>query len=119
MSISVASRKQKARLLQQLVVRAVLEKFPSLTSRDVKSVPMGVTGADVELSEAAVKLYPYSIEAKSTESLSIWKALEQAQSETRDKDLTPLLVFKRNRSDVYCALRFEDFMKLIKGEENE
>jgi len=114
-----ATRKAKGRKLQQYVVKKILEHFPKLTERDVKSVPMGVPGSDIELSEAAVKLFPYSCEMKNQEKLNIWAALKQAEGENRDKDLIPLLVFKRNRSEVYCALKFEDFMKLIKGDKSE
>lgn len=111
--MKTSSAKAKARVLQQYVVKKILEKFPSLTERDVKSVPMGVTGADVMLSEAASKLFNFSVECKAQESLSIWKSLEQAESENRDKDLIPLLVFKRNFSKVYCALEFDKLMEII------
>jgi hypothetical protein len=78
---------------------------------------MGQSGMDVQLSEAARERFPYAIEAKNQEKLNIWSALEQSARDNRD--LTPLLVFKRNRSDVYCALRFEDFMSLVEQLDNE
>jgi len=109
--MKTSSAKQKGRLLQQKIRDEILKVFPSLTERDVRSTPMGCPGADIMLSEAAIKLFPYSVESKNQESLSIWSSLAQAESENRE--LTPLLVFKRNFSDVYCALKFEDFMKLV------
>lgn len=73
---------------------------------------MGCPGEDVKLSEEATKLFPFSVECKNCEKLQIWKALEQAESENRE--LSPLLVFKRNRSETYVAMKFDDFINLIK-----
>jgi len=115
MSISVAARKSKGRKLQQYVVKKVLEWFPELTERDVKSTPMGVSGADVQLSEAAIKKFFFNCECKSQESLSIWAALEQSEQENRDKNLIPMVVFKRNRSKVYCAFEFDKLIDIMKG----
>jgi len=112
MAKTINSRKQKGRKLQQFVRDIVLKLFPELTIRDVVSIPMGVPGADVQLSEAASKLFPYSVECKNQEKLNIWTALKEAEGINRD--LTPILVFKRNRSKVYCCLTFDDFIKLIK-----
>ena len=112
MATTVQSRKQKGRRLQQYIVDKIKELFPQLSDRDIRSTPMGVTGDDVQLSEKAAGLFPYSIEAKNVEKLNVWAALEQSSSDNRE--LTSLLVFKRNRSDVYCALKFDDFMSLLK-----
>lgn len=89
----------------------ILKLFPNLTDRDVRSQSMGVPGDDVVLSEKAAKLFPYSVECKNTEKLNIWKALEQ--SESNNRKLTPLLIFKRNRSKVYVTLELDDFMSMI------
>ncbi len=111
--ITVASAKQKGRAAQQMVRDAILAKFPSLTERDVKSTSMGASGVDVQLSEAAVKLFPYAVESKNCEKISIWAAFKQAES-NRTKDTDPLLVLKRNREEPLAILRLADFMKLFK-----
>ena len=72
---------------------------------------MGDSGEDIQLSPAARKLIPYSIECKNQEKLNIWSALEQA--EDNSKDSTPVLIFKRNRSKTYAVLEIEEFIKLI------
>ena len=59
-----ATRKAKSRRLQQNVVNTILKWFPKLTKRDVKSVPMGKPGEDIELSTTAAKYFPFSVEAK-------------------------------------------------------
>ena len=56
--------KQKGRLGQQEIRDALLEAFPELEPDDVKSTVMGDTGADIQLSPAARKLIPISIEVK-------------------------------------------------------
>jgi hypothetical protein len=72
---------------------------------------MGCTGEDVWLSDRAQAFFPYAVEVKNTEKLSIWEALKQAESP--DRKGTPLLVFTRNHADMYCALKFDDFMELV------
>jgi len=116
MATTTQSRKSKGRRLQQFVRDTILELFPVLTERDVSSTPMGVSGEDVQLSELASNLFPYSVECKNQEKLNIWKALEEAEGNNRE--LTPILVFKRNRSKVYCCIGFDDFIKLISKHEN-
>jgi hypothetical protein len=111
MANTVASRKQKGRKLQQYIVQKILHSFPTLTERDVRSISMGVPGEDIQLSEVAFNAFPYAVESKAQESLSIWAALEQTETNTRKG--IPLLVFKRNRSKVYCCLDFNNFLKLI------
>ena len=73
---------------------------------------MGDSGEDIQLSPAARKLIPYSIECKNQEKLNIWGALEQAEKNSGDSK--PVLIFKRNRSKTYVVLEIEDFIDLIK-----
>jgi len=112
MAKTTASRKQKGRLLQQSVRDSILKAFPSLTERDVRSAPMGTTGEDVVLSEEASKLFPYAIECKNQEKINIWAAVEQSEQRRKD-NMIPLVVFKRNRSNIYCVLKFSDLLKLL------
>jgi len=112
MAISIASRKQKARLLQQRVRDAILAKFPQLTERDVKSTSMGDSGVDVKLSQAAVDLFPFSVEAKAQESVSLWSWWKQAVTNT-EKGTKPLLVIKKSREEPLAVMRFSDFMEIL------
>lgn len=113
MSISIASRKAKSRNLQNKVVEDILHKFPNLTNNDVKPSIMGEFGIDVKLSELARKQFPFGVECKNQESLAIWSALQQCEENASKEKLTPLLIFKRNRSHTYVVLKIEDFMKII------
>jgi len=112
--ITIQSRKQKGRVLQQIIRDKILETFPGLTGRDVRSTPMGVSGVDIQLSQKAADLFPFSVESKNQEKLNIWSALKETESNTKERDLIPLLIFKRNRSDIYCTFKFADFLKIIK-----
>ncbi len=105
-----ASRKAKGRKLQNHVAKRIRQKF-NLSESDVKPVLMSGTGMDVQLSSSARDAFPFAVECKNNERLNIWQALEQAE---RNSDgLTPVVCFKRNRSEVYVCLKFEDFMELL------
>jgi len=106
------SAKNKGKRLQNNVRDLLLETFNQLEPDDIKSAIMGESGMDIQLSPAAKKLIPYAIEAKNQESLSIWNALSQAEKNCPD-DMTPTLVFKRNRSKTYAVIELDKFIELI------
>ena len=107
------SAKNKGKRLQNSVRDILLETFKDqLEPDDIKSAVMGDSGEDIQLSPAARKLIPYSIECKNQEKLNIWSALEQAENNSGDYD--PVLIFKRNRTKTYAVLELKDFIKLIK-----
>lgn len=109
--MNTSSAKAKGRRLQQRVAELIRIMF-GLAEDDVSSTPMGVSGEDIKLSPAARKHFPFSVECKNTEKLNIWSALEQAESQNRK--YKPLLVFSRNRSKDYCALKLKDLLLLLK-----
>ena len=107
------SAKNKGKRLQNTVRDILLETFKEdLEPDDVKSAIMGDSGEDIQLSPAARKLIPYSIECKNQEKLNIWSSLEQAEGNS--KESTPVLIFKRNRSKTYAVIEFEEIVELIK-----
>ena len=106
------SAKNKGKRLQNTVRDLILEKFNSkLEPDDVRSITMGDAGEDILLSPAARRLFPFSVECKAQESLSIWSALQQAESNAGKH--TPLVIFKRNRSKTYAVLEFKELLKLL------
>lgn len=110
--MKTSSCKSKGRRAQQWVRDKLLEWAPHLKQDDIRSTSMGCGGTDIQLSPAAREIYPYDIEVKNTEKLNIWSAIAQAEQNAKD---FALVVFKRNRSEVYVALKFEDFLKLTKA----
>ena len=107
------SAKNKGRRLQQQVARDIAEAL-CLEADDVRSTSMGASGADVLLSPKAKSVFPYYVECKNQERLNVWSALEQAEAGSKDSGLTPLVVFKRNRSKAYAVVEWNDFLERFK-----
>lgn len=52
-------------------------------------------------------------QCKRTEKLNIWAALKQAESEAIGPDL-PVVAFRRNRGQWYCALPADELIALLR-----
>ena len=107
-----SSAKAKGRRLQDSVRDLILEHYPSLEPDDVQCAIMGQSGTDIKLSPAAKRLFPYAVECKNQEKINIWASLDQAK-ENASNGQTPLLVFKKNRTESYVAMKLDDFIKLV------
>jgi hypothetical protein len=113
--MKTSSAKAKGRRLCQAVAEKLLTWAPDLKPDDIYVTPSGVTGEDLKLSPAAREIYPYAVECKNQESLNIWSALEQSRTHVKNPDVTPLVVFTRNREGrEYVALELEHFLKLTR-----
>ena len=113
--MKIKSAKAKGRNLQNLVRDKLRSIFvgKKLEDDDIKSQTMGMSGEDIVLTPAAKKQIPYSFECKNTERLNLWKSLEQCELNCEDRN--PVLVIKRNRSEVYAVVKFDNFLNLIEG----
>jgi len=107
------SRKAKARALQNAVAEDLRAAFPALGTADIHPAIMGCSGIDICLSSRARDLFPFAVEAKNQEALNIWQAIEQAETNAEKERLTPLMVFKRNRTDTYAVMRWSDLLPLL------
>jgi hypothetical protein len=114
MTISTASRKQKARLHQQSVQGRILKLDEKLTEEDVRSAPMGVPGEDLQLSPRAREVFPFNVECKRRKAFAFYKDMEQAEGHGPH---TPLLFMRADRKKGVVMMYEEDFFKLI-GEQN-
>lgn len=110
MAISVAARKAKGRRLQQWVRDKILHYSPSLEPDDVKSTSMGAGGEDVQLSPAARKQYPVSIECKSRANYAFYKDYDQAVINCPDGN-EPILVCKANHRNPVVIVDADWFFK--------
>jgi len=108
--ISVASRKQKGRLLQQWVRDLILKRHPSLEPDDCKSTGMGQGGEDIQLSPAARKLLPLSIECKSYANMVFYKWYDQAVVNC-PKGCEPIVVAKSNHRKPVVIVDAEHFFE--------
>lgn len=109
--MKTSSAKAKGRLLQKRVRDAILEAFPDLTDRDVKSTSMGASGVDVLLSEVAVHRFPYSIECKNRASMAIYDLWADTTDNVADST-HPLLVVKANGKEPLAVVSLQHFMEL-------
>jgi hypothetical protein len=105
-----ASAKAKGRSLQQWVRDLILQCSPSLEKDDVRSTSMGAGGEDLQLSPAARKQYPISIECKSRASYAFYKDYDQAVTNC-PKDCEPILVAKANHRKPVVIVDAEWFFK--------
>ena len=110
--MKTSSKKGKGRRLQNYVVEQLANTFTVLEDDDIKPAIMGESGEDIKLSPAARKLIPYSFECKNQERLNIWSSLTQAKDNSNG--FSPILIFKRNRSNVYACIDFELLLNSIK-----
>lgn len=124
------SRKQKGRLFQQQIVKAILEFFPELTENDVKSTSMGKSGSDLELSEKALRMLNIEPECKFQEKLNVHNAMKQVIDRLNKKKpkqfknvdtmvktilKIPVLFFKKSYSEPYVCIRLDDFLSLLRS----
>lgn len=108
------SSKAKGRVAVQQVAAMILAAAPWLEEGDVWVKAGAQSGVDLHLSPAALRFIPMEIETKNEEKLSIWAALRQAEVTAREKgELPPVVFFKRAFTQMYVALRAEDFLKLL------
>lgn len=108
------SAKAKGRKLQQMVRDLILETFTELEPDDVRSTSMGAGGEDLQLSPAARKKFPYSVECKNVEKLNVWGAYEQAEANSGNHE--PLLIMKKNRKKPLVVIDLEAFVELLKDD---
>ena len=104
------SGKAKGRRLQQWVMNQILDRFTGLADDDVTSRSMGCGGEDVLLSPKARAKFPFSIEAKNTERLNLYKAYSQCIDNSKELH-EPLLIIKKNHSKPLAVVDAEWFIK--------
>ena len=112
MAIKPQSAKAKGRRHQPWVRDKILALFPKLEPDDVRSTGMGQGGEDVQLSPAARKLFPYSVECKALNKISAYKFMEQAEANCPPK-AEPIAIIKADRQKPLALMDAEHFFKLI------
>lgn len=114
--MNTASCKAKGRKLQQLIRDALYEAFSDcgLEDGDIKSTSMGVSGVDVVLSPAAAKVIgKIAIEAKNVEALNVSNVFWKHYNKYSESSL-PLLIHKKNRTEVLVTLTLKDFLNIYR-----
>lgn len=105
--------KQKGRLGQNEIRDKILEVFPELEPDDVKSTTMGDGGEDIQLSPAARKKMPITIEVKRRKSgmKMQYDWIEQAKRHGKGE---PVLFFRADRKDWITMVSLEHYMELLR-----
>lgn len=112
MSIKPQSGKQKGRRLQQWVRDKILALLPSLEPDDVKSTSMGAGGEDVQLSPAARKKIPITVECKARKSIAVYGFYDQAKVNA-SKGVEPVVILKADRKKPLALVDAEFFLKTV------
>ncbi len=107
-----SSKKGKGRKHQQDLVTDLVRVL-GINEGDVLSTAMGQSGCDIYLSPAARAIFPFGVEAKRQESLSIPAWWRQCTVNAEKEGLTPLLVFRRNHEDALAVLRWDDLLVIL------
>lgn len=116
--IKPSSAKAKGRDFQYWVCQKIGDTFgvKFVQSDDnclIHSREMGQHGVDIVLRGFVAEKFPYSIECKNCETLSIPQWLEQAKNNKGDKDYL-LIIKKKSLKEPIVILDFESFLKLFK-----
>lgn len=104
----------KGKRFERQIAKLLNTVFGSDVRRTPNSGGLSIKGDLIDLSGV---LKDYHWELKAQEKLNIHAALEQSIRDCGAK--TPLVVFKRNHSGSFVALRFEDFLNIIKVRQND
>lgn len=73
---------------------------------------MGNQGVDVQLSQAALSLFPYGVECKNRAKIAVYA--DYAQAVENSEGATPLLIIKQNHSKPLAVVDLEHFINLVK-----
>jgi len=117
MPITTSSAKAKGRRHQQWVRDKIYKAFPQLEEGDVRSTSMGAGGEDLQLSPAARKGFPYSVECKAYKSFAIYKVFEQASSNC-PKGAEPIAIIKGDRQRPLAVIDAEHFLQLVQAQKH-
>ena len=112
MPIKPSSAKAKGRKHQQWVRDKIYEAFPSLEDGDVRSTSMGAGGEDLQLSPAARRVFPYSVECKAFKSCAVYKVMDQA-AENAPAGSEPIAIIKGDRRKPLAVIDAEHFFQLV------
>ncbi len=106
------SKKAKGRKLQQKIRDDIIDTY-NLSENDVRSTSMGASGCDILLSDNARNCFPFAIECKAQETISLPSWWKQTTENAEKEELIPLLIMKQSRKDILVCLKWTDFLEMI------
>ena len=104
--------KAKGRGGQNEIRDKLLETFPEFEPDDIKSTTMGDTGEDIQLSPAARKKIPITIELKRRKSgmKMAYDYIEQASKHGKGE---PVVFFRADRKDWITMISIDHYMEVV------
>jgi len=113
MAITIKSRKAKGRKFQQWIATKISDITGIKSGKDelIESREMGQSGVDIKLYGKALELFPFSIEAKRCERVSLPTWIKQAKQNLTE-GTSWLLFFKRSREDPVVIMDADYFFEL-------
>ncbi len=103
----------KGKAYQKEVARVISEHF-GLPEEEVYSAMAGLTGADVGLSRAAKKLFPFAVESKDCKQINLASWLAEAEANADGVGLPFALIFKlHGRRRNYVVLDLDEFLQWL------
>ena len=105
--------KAKGRGGQNEIRDKLLQTFPEFEPDDIKSTTMGDTGEDIQLSPAARKKLPITIEVKRRKSgmKMAYDYIEQASKHGKGE---PVVFFRSDRKDWITMISIDHYMELLR-----
>jgi hypothetical protein len=105
--------KAKGRGGQNEIRDKLLETFTEFEPDDIKSTTMGDTGEDIQLSPAARKKLPITIEVKRRKSgmKMAYDYIEQASKHGKGE---PVVFFRADRKDWITMISIDHYMELLR-----
>ena len=107
---TVKSRKAKGRRLQNLVKDCIIKYF-KIPKEDVRAALMGESGTDIIITPQYKDIFPFAVECKNNEKISVWSAYEQAKKNAGEGCI-PLVIMKKNQTAAIAILDAEIFFKI-------
>ena len=106
--------KAKGRGGQQEVRDKLLETFPEFEADDIKSTVMGDTGEDIQLSPAARKAMPITIEVKRRKSgfKTAYGYIDQASNHAKGE---PVVFYRSDRQPWIVMISIDHYMELLRN----
>ena len=106
--------KAKGRTGQNEIRDKLLEVFPEFEEDDIKSTTMGDTGEDIQLSPAARKKLPITIEVKRRKSgmKTAYDYMEQASKHGKGETV---VFFRADRKNWITMISLEHYMDLLRN----
>jgi hypothetical protein len=110
--------KAKGRVGQNEIRDKLLETFPEFEPDDIRSTTMGDTGEDIQLSPAARKKLPVTIEVKRRKAglKTVYGYLDQATNHGKGD---PIVFYRSDRNPWIVITELDHYMELLKNWKKE